>query len=85
MSAEAKHTPGNYVLVERGVHKTRKGEFPFVHFFKEAGQFYNVATSNLDEAAKFSTKRAALKVKAERGLRGYTIERAADAKAEGRS
>lgn len=86
MSA-AKHTPGpcRYVLVERGEHVTRKGRFPFTHYFKEAGPFYNVATSTLADAAKFSSKRGALRAKAERGLRKYAVECAAIAKAEGRS
>lgn len=63
-----------YVLVERGEHVTRKGRFPFVHFFKEAGPFYNVSTSNVEDAAKFGTRAAARRCQLERGLTRHKIE-----------
>lgn len=65
-----------YVLVERGEHVTRKGRFPFIHFFREPGPFYNVMTSDRDDAAKFRTKAEAKRVQRERGLSKLTIERA---------
>lgn len=71
MSARAK---GPYVLVERGEHTTRRGTFPFTHFFKERGPFYLVMTSRSEEAAKFRTIASAKRIQQQLGLRKHVIE-----------
>ena len=65
-----------YVIVERGEHVTRKGRFPFTHFFKEPGAFYNVFVSSADSAAKYATKASATKTIKSRGLTRCVVEKA---------
>lgn len=64
-----------YVLVERGVYKTRKGEFPFAHYFERPGPFFNVITSKPEKAKEFLTIHSAKRMIKERGLHRFKPER----------